>query len=80
LEHHVVTEQGKHSKWGAFLRLWLVMAFSFVLIKILFNLLVLGWVDIRPAAFQELLLLPLGQSVVFWFVTRRSRSSPPPAA
>jgi hypothetical protein len=51
------------------------MFFSFSLIKIAFNLLILGWVDLRPAAFQEMLVLPLGQSVVFWIVTRRSRRS-----
>lgn len=68
-----MADQKGSSRIGAFLRIWLVMFFAFALIKVAFNLLVLGWVDIRPAAFQELLVLPLGQSIVFWFVTRRSR-------
>lgn len=68
-----MADQSTYSRWGAFLRLWVVMAFSFVSVKILFNLLVLGWVDLRLAAFEEWLVLPLGQAVVFWFVTRRSR-------
>jgi hypothetical protein len=69
----------QYSSWGAFLRLWVVMLFSYLTIKFLFNLFVLGWIDLRRAAFQELLFLPLGQSVVFWMVTRRSRK-PVPAA
>lgn len=57
----------------AFLRLWFVLSFAFVLTKLLFNLVVLGWIDLRPTAFLEWLLLPLGQSIVFWAITRRSR-------
>ena len=70
-----MADQSTNSRWGAFLRLWVVMAFSFVSVKILFNLIVLGWVDLRPTAFKELLVLPLGQSLVFWIVTRRSRAA-----
>ena len=70
---------------AVFLRLWFVLFFSYLTIKCLFNLIVLGWVDIRLAAFQELLILPLGQSLVFWLVTRRRRRAdaaapPPPTA
>lgn len=60
--------------WGAFLRLWFVMAFSYFLLKFLFNLTVLGWIDLRRVAFEELALLPLGQSIVLWTVTRRGRA------
>jgi len=65
--------------WGAFLRLWFVMAFSYFFLKFIFNLAVLGWIDIRRVAFEELAILPLGQSVVLWVVTRRRRteSTPP---
>ena len=73
-----MADQSTYSRWGAFLRLWIVMAFSFVSVKILFNLVVLGWVDLRPTAFKELLVLPLGQSIVFWFVTRRRRRATEP--
>lgn len=62
------------SPWAAFLRLWLVLLFSYFTIKFLFNLAVLGWIDLRPVAFKELLVLPLGQSVVFWTVTRARRT------
>lgn len=70
-------DQTNYSGWRAFLRLWLVMAFSFLLIKLLFNFVVLGWVDLRSTAFKELLVLPLGQSIVFWVITRRRRTSGP---
>jgi hypothetical protein len=70
-----VADQTKNSRWRAFLRLWLVMAISFVLVKILFNFVVLGWVDLRSTAFKELLVVPLGQSLVFWVITRRSRAA-----
>jgi hypothetical protein len=68
------------SGWAAFLRLWFVLFFSYLLLKFLFNLVVLGWVDLRASAFQELLVLPSGQSVVFWFITRRQRRVQAPAA
>jgi hypothetical protein len=60
------------SRW-AFLRLWFLLFFSYFGVKFVFNLGMLGYVDLRPIAFCELLLLPLGQSVVFWFVTRGGR-------
>ena len=56
------------------MRLWVVLAFSYVLIKFAFTLGIMGWIDIRPVAFLELALVPLGQSVVFWIITRRARS------
>jgi len=56
---------------SAFLRLWLVLFFAYLMIKFLFNLVVLGRIDLRTAAFQELFVLPLGQSIVFWLITRR---------
>jgi len=60
------------SRW-AFLRLWSLLFFSYFGVKFSFNLVMLGYIDLRPIALYELLLLPLGQSVVFWLVTRRSR-------
>ncbi|MBI4516406.1 MAG: hypothetical protein HY699_11395 [Deltaproteobacteria bacterium] len=71
----------KLSALPAFLRLWFVLFFSYLLIKFVFNLIVLDWIDLRRAALQELLVLPLGQSVVFWLITWRRRAAttaPPP--
>lgn len=56
-----------------FLRLWLVMAFSYSIIKFVFDLAMFGWIDLRSVVLWQLALIPLGQSVVFWFVTRRVR-------
>lgn len=67
-------EKSAPSSWRRFLRLWLVLAFSYFTIKFAFNLGIMGWIDIRPTAFLELALVPLGQSVVFWIITRRARS------
>jgi len=67
-------EKPTSRSWGAFLRLWFVMAFSYFFLKFIFNLAVLGWIDLRRVALLELVLLPLGQSVVFWLVTRRQRT------
>jgi len=59
--------------WRRFLRLWFVLTFAYFTTKFLFNLGIMGWIDLRPVAFLELVLVPLGQSVVFWIVTRRAR-------
>lgn len=61
------------SSWRRFLRLWFVLWFSYFVLKFLFNLAIMGWIDLRPAAFLELALLPLGQALVFWAITRRAR-------
>ena len=66
-------EKPSPSSWRSFLRLWFVLGFAYFLLKFLFNLGVMGWIDIRPVAFLELALVPLGQSVVLWLVTRRAR-------
>ena len=62
--------RNSHSAVGRFLRLWLVLFFSYALLKVLFNLLLWGWIDLRPTALYELLFLPLGQTVVLWVVIR----------
>ncbi len=56
-----------------FLRLWFLVFLSYAIIKFVFNLVVMGWIDLRWTALLELLCLPFGQTVVFWFVTRRVR-------
>lgn len=57
--------------WAAFVRLWFVLAFAYFTIKLSFNLVVRGWIDLRPQAFWELAVLPLVQSLVLWIVARR---------
>ena len=66
--------QRKPSGWTAFFRLWFVLEFSYVVIRLLFNLMVMGWIDLRRAFFLESAIVPFGQAVVFWFVTRRART------
>ena len=66
-------EKPSPSSRRSFLRLWFVLGFAYFLLKFLFNLGVMGWIDVRPTAFWELALVPLGQSVVLWMVTRRAR-------
>ncbi|MGD0948163.1 MAG: hypothetical protein ABSA52_12090 [Candidatus Binatia bacterium] len=56
-----------------FLRLWFLVLLSYVTIKFVFNLVVMGWIDLRWTTLLEIVCLPLGQTVVFWFVTRRVR-------
>jgi UPF0716 family protein affecting phage T7 exclusion len=56
-----------------FLRLWLLVFLSYVTIKFVFNLIVMGWIDLRWTTLLEMVSLPLGQAVVFWVVTRRVR-------
>lgn len=65
-----------------FLRLWLLMTFSYVTLTLLFDLLGPGYVDLREWSLLRLAVVPLGQALVFWLVTRR-RSAPqvePPAS
>jgi len=62
------------SSLGRFLRLWFVLGFAYFSAKLLFNLAVMGWIwVIRLDALLEIIFVPLGQSVVFWMVTRRAR-------
>jgi hypothetical protein len=62
---------------GTFLRFWIVLAFSYALLKFLFNIIVLGYIDLRLAVVEELFVLPLGQSIVLWWITRGGRDRPP---
>jgi hypothetical protein len=56
--------------WKAFLRLWFVLFLSYSTLKFTFNVVVAGFIDLRPVAFWELLALPFGQAIVFWLITR----------
>ena len=58
--------------WKGFLLFWLVLFLSYLIIKLGFNWAAFGWIDLRQKALLELLLVPLGQSLVAWFFYRSS--------
>jgi hypothetical protein len=58
---------------AAFLRLWLLMVFSYVPLKVLYDLIGPGYIDLREVALVQLIALPTGQAIVFWLVTWRAR-------
>jgi hypothetical protein len=58
---------------GGFVRLWLVLAFSYALLRLLTDLLVSGYVDVRTATLAEYAIVPLGQTIVCRIVAGRSR-------
>lgn len=60
--------------WEAFVRLWFLLAFPFVLVKLLADLIGGGYVDLRSVALAELAVVPLAQAIVCWIVTRRGRA------
>jgi len=69
------------ASWGAFLRLWVVIVFSYAPLKLIYDLVAGGYVDLRGASLAGLVVLPSAQTVVVWLITRRGRSqSGPPAA
>lgn len=55
---------------GRFLRLWLLLAFSYACTRFLFNLGVRGFVDISPRVLDELVYVPLLQATLFWYLSR----------
>lgn len=59
--------------WGALLRLWVVLAFSFVTVKLLVDLINPGYIDLRSSALVQLVAVPTGQALVYWVVARRGR-------
>ena len=65
--------------FGRFVRLWLLLAFSYALVRFLFNLGVRGFVDVSPRVVDELIYVPLLQAAIFWQLvqwrTRRATSS-----
>ena len=68
-------EKPAQSSVRRFLRLWLVLGLTYLATKVLLDLAIARWINLRPAVLLELTLVPLGQSVVFWIVTRRARRS-----
>ena len=72
----------KAPSWGSLVRLWLLLFLSYATLKVIFNVVYLGMIDLRPAFFWEVLALPIGQSVIVWLVARgrRQRTAAPAAS
>jgi hypothetical protein len=67
------------SEVGRLLRLWLVFAFSYILLRLLYDVLVRGYIDVSLGPLsRELLYIPLIQTVVFSALTRvwKTRHAP----
>lgn len=64
----------KSSRLRRFLWLWFLMFVSYWVIRNGYNLLAFGLIDLRKTAFIELLVIPLGQSVLFWIFYRPART------
>ncbi len=69
----------EYSSVATVLRLWFVLGFSYLLLKFLFNLVWLRWIDANfRDYFVETLSVSFGQTIVLWFVTRRGRMARSP--
>jgi hypothetical protein len=66
--------RGRRS-WAGFLRLWLLLFFSYAILKLLSDLIGPGYIDLREVALVQLVAVPFGQAVVFWLVTWRARAT-----
>jgi hypothetical protein len=65
--------------FGRFVRLWLLLAFSYALVRFLFNLGVRGFVDVSARVLDELVYVPLLEAAIFWQLVRwRARRAPNP--
>lgn len=64
----------ERARWAAFLRLWFLLLFSYTILKLLIDLIAAGYVDLRTVTLTHLIVLPLGQAIIIWLVTRRSRA------
>lgn len=67
------------STLGRFLRLWLVLAFSYALLRFLFNLGVRGFIILSPRFIDELIYVPLLQAAIFWVLAEVLRGQRPAA-
>lgn len=54
---------------GRFVRLWLLLLFSYALLRFLFNLGLRGFIDFSPRVLDELLYVPLAEAAIFWWLT-----------
>lgn len=51
------------------LRLWIFFFFTYFVIRMIFNLLFAGCIDLRCVALLDLFFISLGQGIAFWFIT-----------
>jgi hypothetical protein len=58
------------------LRIWLFLFFTYLTMKVIFNVILFGLIDLRRASLLELLFLPAGQAVAYWALTRHKKRSP----
>jgi len=66
-----------------FLKIWFLLTASYIPLRIIYNLAFYGWLELRLFVAFEVILLPLGQAVVFWIITApfaRKLPAPPPTA
>jgi hypothetical protein len=68
-------EKRNEASGGGWLRLWILLLGSYVCVKLAYDQLVLGYLDLRPSSLVQLLLLPTAQAGALLFVTRRARQS-----
>jgi hypothetical protein len=69
----VESKPDRGTPWAALLRLWVVLAFSFVALKLLIELIYPGYIDLRSVTLLQFALIPAGQALVYWIVVRRAR-------
>lgn len=62
-----------------FLKLWLLMLITYLMIVLAFDLVYNGWIDLRQDALARLIYLPIGQAAAFQLLTypRRRKSGLP---
>jgi hypothetical protein len=62
-----------------FLKLWLLMLITYLMIVLAFDLVYNGWIDLRHDALARLIYLPIGQAAAFQLLTypRRRKSGLP---
>jgi hypothetical protein len=58
---------------GGFVRLWFLLAFTYLTLRLLTDQLVSGYVDLRTSTLIEYAIVPLGQAVVCRIVAGRAR-------
>jgi len=46
-----------------FVRLWFVLFFAYFCAKFVFNIIALGWIDLRAVSLAELAVVPAAQAV-----------------
>ena len=66
--------QTSSRSFGTFVRLWVLLTFSYVLCRLIFDAAVWRLIDLRRGVLVETLALPLGQALVYWTVTARRKT------